>query len=117
VVRRLSIYLASALLWGAAALAGTPADAPVKPETPLETAKRLAASKEQKDRAQALQWLKTLAKPGAAPGDEALARYGDLCLRFHAEGNKLKRNDLHSRQLIGNINSVRRYFLSSASKA
>jgi tetratricopeptide (TPR) repeat protein len=59
-----------------------------EPETPLDTAKRLADSKEQKDRAQALQLLKGLGKPGTAPGDEALARYGDLCLRFYAEGEK-----------------------------
>ena len=61
---------------------------PAKPETPFETAKRLAASKEQKDRVQALQWLKALGQPGKPEGDEALARYGDLCLRFYAEGEK-----------------------------
>ncbi len=51
-----------------------------EPEAPLQAAKRLAASKEKKDRAQALQALKVLAQPGTAPGDEALARYGELCL-------------------------------------
>ena len=59
-----------------------------EPETPLDTAKRLAANKKREDRAQALQLLKTLGKPGTAPGDEALARYGDLCLRFYSEGEK-----------------------------
>lgn len=61
---------------------------PPKQETPLETAKRLSGSKEQKDRVQALQSLKLLGQPGKPEGDEALARYGDLCLRFHAEGEK-----------------------------
>ena len=69
------------------ATSGDPANC-AEPEAPLETAKRLAASKEQKERVQALQWLKALAKPGTAPGDEALARYAGLCLRFHAEGDK-----------------------------
>lgn len=59
-----------------------------KQEAPLETAKRLAASKEQKERVQALQLLKALAQPGKPEGDEALARYGDLCLRFQVEGEK-----------------------------
>ncbi len=67
-----------------AAVSGSAAE----PETPLDRAKRLAVSKEAKDRALALQLLKELAKPGAAPGDEALARYGDLCLRFLSEGEK-----------------------------
>jgi tetratricopeptide (TPR) repeat protein len=79
----------AALLLGTTAIAGTPATPPATPETPIATAKRLTASKETKDRTQALQLLKALAKPGTAPGDEALARYGDLCLRFYAEGEKV----------------------------
>ena len=61
---------------------------PAKTETQLETAKRLADSKDQKERAQALQLLKALGQPGKPEGDEALARYGDLGLRFYAEGDK-----------------------------
>ncbi len=76
------VLTALALFASAAALAGTPA----KPETPFEKARRLAASKEKKDRVQALRWLRALGKPGANQGEEAQARYGDLSLRFHKEG-------------------------------
>ena len=82
------VLIVAVLFLNVAASAATPAPVPKPSETPLETAKRLAASKELKDRAQALQWLKALAKPGITHGDEALTRYGDLCLRFHAEGDK-----------------------------
>lgn len=59
-----------------------------KPETPFEAAKRLAGSSERQDRLRALALLKALGQPGAVQGDEALARYGELCLAFHAEGEK-----------------------------
>ena len=83
--RRLPVCLVVFLaLSGATAFTGTPA----KPETPFEKAKRLAVSKEKKDRVQAFRWFKALGKPGTARGDEALLRYAELCLRFHAEGQK-----------------------------
>ena len=72
------------LLVRCAALGGEPR----KPETPLEKARRLAASKEKKDSVQAFRWFKALGKPGTARGDEALFRYAELCLRFHAEGER-----------------------------
>jgi hypothetical protein len=80
--------LVAILLSGAVSLAGTSASAPAAPETPFDTAKRLAASKEPKDRVQALGMLRTLGQPGRPEGDEALARYADLCMRFLAEGEK-----------------------------
>jgi outer membrane protein assembly factor BamD (BamD/ComL family) len=69
---------------GAAAIAGTP----VQPdrETPLDTAKRLAASDKREERVKALQILGALKKPGTALGDEYTYRYAELCLRFHGEG-------------------------------
>ncbi len=83
--RRLPLSLAALLaIAGVTAFAGTPA----RTETPLEKAKRLAASEEKKDRVQAFRWFKALGKPGTARGDEALFRYAELCLRFHAEGEK-----------------------------
>ncbi len=75
-------------VWAGAILCMAVAGSAAEPEAPLQAAKRLAASKEKKDRTQALQALKVLAQPGTAPGDEALARYGELCLRFYAEGEK-----------------------------
>ncbi len=84
-ISRFSFSVACAvLLVRCAALGGEPR----KPETPLEKTKRLAASEEKKDRVQALRWFRALGKPGTARGDEALFRYAELCLRFHAEGEK-----------------------------
>jgi len=58
-------------------------------DSPLARASRLAASKNTRDRVQALRWLKALAKPGKGPqGDEATYRYAELCLRFHREGER-----------------------------
>ncbi len=74
---RYSIALSCALLLCAAAGAGEAA----KRETPLEKAKRLAASKEKKDRVEALAWLKALAGTGTNIKEEALARYAELCFR------------------------------------
>ncbi|MHC4916359.1 MAG: tetratricopeptide repeat protein [Planctomycetota bacterium] len=56
--------------------------------SPLERAKALAVSDNRRARAAALQVLGSLAKPGTARGDEALFRYAELCLRFHAEGER-----------------------------
>ena len=57
-------------------------------ETPLEIARRLAASEKRDERVQALQQLKALGRPGTAGGDEALFCYAELCLCFHAEGER-----------------------------
>jgi outer membrane protein assembly factor BamD (BamD/ComL family) len=85
VISRLRYSIMCALLLSSAiAVAGEP----VKPETPFEKAKRLAVSKEKKNRIQALRWLKALAKPGTTSGDEATFRYAELCLRFHSEGER-----------------------------
>jgi outer membrane protein assembly factor BamD (BamD/ComL family) len=56
--------------------------------TPLEEARKLAASEQKSERVRALRLLKALARPGATRGDEATLRYAELCLRFHAEGEK-----------------------------
>jgi len=76
-----SYILTATLILGAAA-GGEPA----RRETPLAKARRLASSKNKQDRILALKQLKALGKPGTTSGDEALYRYGELCLRFHGEG-------------------------------
>jgi tetratricopeptide (TPR) repeat protein len=56
--------------------------------SPLERAKKLSASKSKAERIKALRWLKLLAVPGTTGGDEATYRYAELCLRFHAQGER-----------------------------
>jgi outer membrane protein assembly factor BamD (BamD/ComL family) len=71
--------------------------------TPLQRAKKLSASKSKTERIKALRWLKLLAVPGTSSGDEATYRYAELCLRFHAQGERAALGE--AKQAFANLGS------------